>query len=192
VAALIAAVVLAAGESARLGQPKQLIGWQGQSLVRHAVECAADGGCEPVFVVLGAHAEKLRFELSATSARPVPNPRWQEGLGSSVSAGVRAVEEQSPEASAVVLLVCDQPRITPGLIRRLCRRRAEAGARLVACAYAGTVGVPALFDRDFFPDLAGLSGPVGARSLLRRHADEVLQIPWPEGALDLDLPEDLP
>lgn len=189
---MIAAVVLAAGESARLGQPKQLIGWQGQSLVRHAVECAADGGCEPVFVVLGAHAEKLRFELSATSARPVPNPRWQEGLGSSVSAGVRAVEEQSPEASAVVLLVCDQPRITPGLIRRLCRRRAEAGARLVACAYAGTVGVPALFDRDFFPDLAGLSGPVGARSLLRRHADEVLQIPWPEGALDLDLPEDLP
>ena len=63
---------------------------------------------------------------------------------------------------------------------------------LISSAYAGTVGVPALFDREFFPELTALSGSEGARSLIRRHADEVLQIPWPEGALDLDLPDDLP
>jgi molybdenum cofactor cytidylyltransferase len=167
VAAVIAAVILAAGESARLGRPKQLLTYRGRTLLRHVVDCASRGGCDPVFVVLGARAAELRHELEEPPVETVLNESWRQGIGSSVRAGVEAVERRRPETSAVLLLTCDQPRITPGLVRHLCARIDDDDARMVACEYAGTVGVPALFHRSLFPELLALRGPAGALDIDR-------------------------
>jgi molybdenum cofactor cytidylyltransferase len=187
---MIAAVILAAGESARFGRPKQLLAYRGRTLLRHVVECAVDGGCDPVIVVLGARADELRPELEATAAEPVLNAGWREGIGSSVRAGVEAVESRRSEASAVLLLTCDQPRITPELVQRLGERFGAGQALIVACEYAGTVGVPALFHRSLYPELRALSGSVGAKPVLEHHREDLVRVPWPEGAIDIDLPED--
>ena len=187
---MIAAVVLAAGESSRLGRPKQLLPRRGRSLLRHAVDCATVAGCEPVVVVLGAGAEEMRGALSGAGARPVVNADWRSGLGSSVRAGVAALASSAAGVRAVLLLACDQPRLEPVVLRRLVAAF-DRGARIAACGYAGTVGVPALFDRALFDELLALDGREGARSVLRAHAAEVTAVPWPEGAVDVDTPEDL-
>lgn len=188
---MIAAVILAAGESARLGRPKQLLPFRSRTLLRHVVECATDGGCDPVLVVLGARADELLGELDETVAHRVLNEAWRQGIGSSVRAGVAAVRQQWPETSAVLLLTCDQPRITPQLVRRIGERFDRADARIVACEYAGTIGVPALFERSLFPELLALSGTTGAKPVLEAHPTDVVRISWPDGARDIDRPEDL-
>jgi molybdenum cofactor cytidylyltransferase len=191
VAAVIAAVILAAGESARLGRPKQLLPYRGRTLLRHVVECAAAGGCDPVLVVLGARADELLGELEGTRAHRVLNDAWRQGIGSSVRAGVAAVRREWPDSNAVLLLTCDQPRITADLVRRIGERFDRSDARIVACEYAGTVGVPALFGRSLFPELLALSGSTGAKPVLEAHATDVVGLPWPDGAIDIDRPEDL-
>jgi molybdenum cofactor cytidylyltransferase len=188
---LIAAVILAAGASARLGRPKQLLAYRGRTLLRHVVDCAAAGGCDPVLVVLGAHADAVRAELEETTAHAVRNDAWRQGVGSSVRAGVDAVQRGWQDASAVLLLTCDQPRLTPELVRRLRERFVRTAARIVACEYAGIVGVPALFARSLFPELLALPGPTGAKPVLQAHAREVVGFAWPDGAADVDTPEDL-
>ncbi len=190
-AGLIAAIVLAAGESGRLGRPKQLLAYRGRTLVRHVVECAAAGGCDPVLVVLGARAREVGHEVEQTAAHAVLNPRWSEGLGSSVRAGVEALQSGWPQAAGVLLLACDQPRITADLVRGLLEQLAEPGRRIVACSYAGTVGVPALFDRSLFPELAALAGPGGAKAVIRSHWAELTRWPWPDGAFDIDVTADV-
>jgi molybdenum cofactor cytidylyltransferase len=191
VAAVIAALILAAGESARLGRPKQLLPYRGRTLLRHVVECAAAGGCDPVLVVLGARADELLGRLEGTAAHRVLNEAWREGIGSSVRTGVAAVRHRWPDASAVLLLTCDQPRITPDLVRRIGERFDRAEGRIVACEYAGTIGVPALFERSLFPELLALSGSTGAKPVLEAHPTDVVRLPWPDGAKDIDRPEDL-
>jgi molybdenum cofactor cytidylyltransferase len=191
VAAVIAAVILAAGESARLGRPKQLLPYRGRSLLRHVVECAVAGGCDPVLVVLGARADELLGELEGTAAHRVRNEAWRQGIGSSVRAGVAEVRRRWPAASAVLLLTCDQLRVTPDLVRRIGERFDHTAGRIVACEYAGTVGVPALFERSLFPELLALSESAGAKPLLEAHASDVVGLPWPDGAVDINVPEDL-
>jgi len=188
---VIAAVILAAGASARLGQPKQLLVHRGRTLLRHTVECAVDGGCDPVRVVLGAHADAVEGELEGSVARSVRHAAWDRGIGSSVCAGVAAVQRECARARGVLLLTCDQPRLTPQLVRRLRRRFLRGDAPIVACGYAGTVGVPALFARELFAELLALDGPTGAKPVLRAHAGEIVTVPWEDGAADIDRPEDL-
>jgi molybdenum cofactor cytidylyltransferase len=190
VVAVIAAVVLAAGESSRLGRPKQLLTYRGRSLLRHTVDCACAGGCDPVVVVLGAHAVDVRPELEKTKTRVVVNTDWQSGLGTSVRAGVHAVQQGYPTVRGVLLLACDQPKIAAEVVRDLRERFETTGARMVACEYAGTVGVPALFDRSLFAELLKLPNSQGAKSVLQCHAADVVRLVWPDGAADIDTPED--
>lgn len=187
---MIAAVVLAAGKSSRFGRPKQLLTYRGHSLLRHTVDCARAGGCDPVVVVLGAYADDLRPELEATETRVVVNSDWQSGLGTSVRVGVRAVQQGYPTTRGVLLLACDQPKIAADVVRNLRERFETTGARMVACEYAGTVGVPALFERSLFSELLKLSSSQGAKSVLEGHADDVARLAWPDGAVDVDTPED--
>ena len=192
---MIAAVVLAAGESSRLGRPKQLVAHRGRSLIRGAVEAALGGGCSPVIVVLGAQAEQVRQEIDSLDVRAVVNPGWREGMAGSVRAGIAELEAASDEVEAVVLTGCDQPHISADVLRRLLeayRGREDATATMAACAYAETLGAPALFARAEFGRLLALDGDRGARDLLRSAADRVVRIPWPEGARDVDVPEDVP
>lgn len=187
---MTAAIVLAAGRSARFGRPKQLLRIDGRSLVARAVDAAREGGCDPVVVVVGADAEAVRRELADQPVRIVLNEQWEEGLASSVRAGVAAVATLAGVRAALIL-TCDQVRLAPAVVRGLLAAAAAAQGKMVASEYGGTVGVPALFDRSHFAGLLALRGESGAKQLLLRHAAAVLRVPWPDGASDLDAPEDL-
>jgi len=200
-----AAVILAAGASTRLGQPKQLLRMGDESLLHRTARLALEAGCGPVFAVLGFEAETMRAELSGQGLEGfgleiVVNENWQEGIGASLRTGMEAMQQLDRQPDSVLVLVCDQPRLTAEYLRTLidshqsARKSANsvtAGVLITASVYAGRAGVPAVFSSGLFSELAALSGDRGARGLIQAHGARVQGIPWPEGELDLDRPEDL-
>lgn len=185
-------VLLAAGRSARMGTPKQLLRFGGRSLLRGAAEEALASGCSPVVVVLGAFARRLKLELAELPVRIVTNEAWREGMGGSIRVGMDALLSQpdGDPVDAAVLMVCDQPFCTATHLRRLvvCHQQLKGAA--VASSYGGVRGVPALFSRPLFAELLELRGPEGARRILQSHAYETWEIPFPAGAMDIDTPKD--
>jgi len=184
----IAAIVLAAGASARMGRPKLLLPYHGVPLLRRAVETAFRGGCGDVVVVLGADPEQYLPILAGTSARPVHNPDFTQGLSSSIRAGIEAVPEG---AVAAVIMLADQPLIDEGVIHRLIETYRTSGMKIVACTYGGVHGVPVLFDRALFLELLVLEGDQGARQVMATYPRHVGTVEIPlEAAADIDTPDD--
>ncbi len=186
----VAAVVLAAGGSSRMGSPKQLLRIAGESLVRRAAQTALASRCAAVFVVVGAHAKAVTQELDGLAVTLVRNPHWQDGIGSSIRAGVEAVVAAEPHFDAVLITLADQPAVATKLLDQLVAAGVAAPAGLVGCEYAGTVGAPALFAQQHFDALRALEGDRGGRALLAAHADVVVRIPCPLAAIDIDRRED--
>jgi CTP:molybdopterin cytidylyltransferase MocA len=174
----IAAVVLAAGASRRLGSPKQLVMLDGETLLERAVRLARAAGCSPVIVVLGAEHERVLADCRLGDAVPVIHDKWEEGMGASIRLGVGACEG----AAGVVVMTCDQPAVTVEHLQLLMR-----GTDVKASSYAGRKGVPAFFPERYFDELMALSGDVGARDLLR--SAEAVELE--NGELDVDTVEDL-
>uniref|UniRef100_A0A7V5CSV8 Nucleotidyltransferase family protein n=1 Tax=Acidobacterium capsulatum TaxID=33075 RepID=A0A7V5CSV8_9BACT len=187
-----AAILLAAGSSSRLGQPKQLVRHQGQSLLRRTASLALASGASPVIVVLGNSAPQLRPELEGLSVSVVENPDWATGMASSLRCGLAQLLRQAPAAPAALLLVCDQPHLQAVHLRQLWQQY-QASNQVVAAQQAdGHPGVPAIFPACCFPQLAALQGDQGARALLRQLPPSELQtISMPEALADLDTPADL-
>jgi molybdenum cofactor cytidylyltransferase len=181
--------VLAAGASRRLPGPKQLLRYRGVTLVRRAAQTAVAAACGPVVVVLAPGAGPLRFELVDLDVRMVENPDTAKGLSTSVRAGLEALE-RGGTPDAVVFMTCDQPLLTAEILRSLVAAFAASRPAAVACEYAGTIGVPVLFDRSLFGELRALEGDQGAKRILRRHPAETVRIPFEQGSLDIDTPED--
>lgn len=188
----IGIVILAAGASTRMGTIKQLLAFHGRSLLRHATEEALASGCRPVVVVLGAHAERLKDEISELPVRVVVNARWSQGMGTSIRAGIEALvaDPGGDEVVAAILAVCDQPFFSRRIIHDLVATDRRSGSAIAAATYESTRGVPALFSRSLFPELMVLDGHEGARQVIRAHPGETVAVPFPEGALDMDTPED--
>jgi molybdenum cofactor cytidylyltransferase len=184
---MIAAVVLAAGGSVRLGQPKQLLHQAGQTLVRRIAIAAIEAGCNPVVVVVGNWGEEITAALENLPVTIVPNKSWESGIGSSIRAGVQA----SWESEATIVLTCDQPSVNRDIIARLIAARNQTSRPIVASAYAETLGIPALFAREFYPLLTSIVGDQGAKSMILSHLDEVVSVPFATGVVDIDVPEDL-
>jgi molybdenum cofactor cytidylyltransferase len=186
----IGAVVLAAGESSRFGQPKQLIQFRGKNLVRRIIDAACEAGCLPVVVVIGSDGERVARELEHVGVIGVQNRNWQRGIGSSIRAGVQVLIDNVPDVEAIVLLVCDQPAVDARVIERLISLRETTKKSIVASSYADTLGVPALFDRSLFQELLSLSDEAGAKSIILRNRERVAQFPFPEGRSDIDTLDD--
>lgn len=184
------AVILAAGSSSRMGSPKQALRFRGQSLLRRAALAALDAGCRPVIVVTGANAGLSRRELDGLDVREVSNPHWETGMASSTRAGVEGLLAADPEAAAAVLMLCDQPHVTAGVISNLVAAYRATGRPVAASTYGGTFGVPALFSRALFAELARLEGLSGAKEVIRRHAAEACFLPFQGGEVDVDTPDD--
>ncbi|MGA3070701.1 MAG: nucleotidyltransferase family protein [Terracidiphilus sp.] len=191
----VAAIVLAAGASRRLGQPKQLLMLGGEILVARAIRLAAEAGAIPVIAVLGAHHERISAAIDSkkmSNAIPVFNGDWQQGIATSIHAGVRALENLAPQASGALILGCDQPRLTAGHLRALLEAfAAQCSSAIVASAYAGVAGTPAVFPRAVFAELLALRGDQGARALLMKPPCPSTSLPFPGGEIDIDLPADL-
>ncbi len=199
----VGAVILAAGGSSRLGQPKQLLTFRGETLVCGAVRAAAAGGCEPVLIVVGENSEAIKLALDirdsrissfsglegVTRPRPtiIENGEWRRGVGTSIHLGL----EQLPNfVEAAVLLVCDQPFLDASIVSQLIAARAETGKPIIASSYANTLGVPALFDRSCFDALLTLPDATGAKAFIMSGQFEVASIPFARGEIDIDTPED--
>lgn len=183
---------MAAGASSRLGRPKQLLALNGQTLLGRTVRAAAEAGCAPVIVVVGAHADAVIGEARALPGpvQVVVNERWQNGMGTSLAAGVGALQTAAPNVRAAVVLLCDQPRVSAETVRALVDTYAASGRLIAASEYSGTLGAPCLFDQTFFGELTALSGDAGARRILARHPEQVAAVPFAGGADDVDTPND--
>ncbi|OYT71188.1 MAG: 4-diphosphocytidyl-2C-methyl-D-erythritol synthase [Chloracidobacterium sp. CP2_5A] len=191
-----AAILLAAGAARRMGErPKLLLKIDGESLLRRAARLAREAAARPIIVVAGRHAESYRSELDSWTDRAavslVHHLDWAEGLGGSLRRGVAALPADWPPEATFFVLAPDQPLVsTPQLagLRKLLEARPEVTA--VACAYAGTVGVPALFRYAWRERLLTASGDVGARRFLSLYRREVAALPFPDGDCDIDTEED--
>jgi molybdenum cofactor cytidylyltransferase len=183
-----AAVILAAGASSRLGQAKQLLAIAGEPLLRRVVRIADEVGCQPIIVVIGFEADRMRSALADFRVIVAVNEDWRAGMGSSMRCGVETALQISPP-EAILLMVCDQIRLSADVLRQLLRLRGLANYPITAARYSGRLGVPAVFSSIFFPDLLAVSGDRGARGILERNAARVGAVD--EGESDLDTPDDL-
>ncbi len=190
---MIAAVILAAGASSRFGSPKALLELEGQTLLRRVVRRAFEGGCDPVVLVLGADAERCRAAVGGDPIVVVVNSDWEEGMGSSIRAGISALAGR-PEIRGALLLTCDQPLLTSSLVTDLRTAFEDFSGNpprsAVVCGYAGTRGIPALFGAPLFASLQRLGGDRGAKTVLEQEVDHIRVVDWPDGAVDIDRRED--
>lgn len=186
----VAVLLLAAGGSSRMGHAKQLIKLNNASLIKRAAQSALQSQCDQLYVVVGAQGETIRKELEGMDLNIVLNPEWGKGIGSSIHAGIKAIKTDINSFDAVLILLVDQPAINDTLLNGFIKKF-EEGSALIASYYADTIGVPALFSKVYFDDLEKLTDDRGAKGLLQRHAAEVTQIPFPDGAFDVDTPTDL-
>jgi molybdenum cofactor cytidylyltransferase len=182
----VAAVVLAAGGSARFGKPKQFALFQGETFIRRMVAAAIEAGCAAVVVVTGEDSARVSLELSGLAVSIAMNPNWQSGLGSSIVVGIRRAMNLTPDLEAVVLLTCDQPFVTAPVLGQLMQLQLTTGKPIVASAYATTLGIPALFDRSCFPDLLRLTGDSGAKGIILARSHDVVSFDFPAGEIDID------
>jgi molybdenum cofactor cytidylyltransferase len=176
---MIAAIILAAGASKRLGQPKQLVEIGSEMLLQRAIRTAHEAGCAPVIVVLGASHAEIIARTNLHHAVTVIHSAWRKGMASSLRVGVEAIPKA---AEGVVLLTCDQPAVSAAHLRSL-----MVSGNVTASAYAGRHGVPAYFPASMFAELMKLYGDAGARELLHSAA----AVDLPGGELDVDTLADL-
>lgn len=184
------AVILAAGASARMGSPKQLLLLEGQPLVVRATAAALDAGAWPVVVVLGAHAEKIRPVLARLPVLIVENSSWPEGMAASIRTGITTLTQFSRTHDAALIALCDQPAFSPTVIAQLLAAQHTTGRSIVAARYSSRHGAPALLLREHFPALTALTGEAGARDLLNGDSARIAAVDLPALAHDLDTPED--
>jgi molybdenum cofactor cytidylyltransferase len=186
-----AAIILAAGASTRLGQPKQLIAVDGETLLHRTTRLAIEAGCLPVLVVLGRDAATLAGEVEELGVSIVINDEWQTGMASSLRRGLQAVLAAKPHQPRIMILVCDQPKLDVSVLRDLLSAHTEKETLIAASRYQGTNGVPAIFSRELFPELLELTGDQGARRIMQLHLEEVASVDFQDGEYDLDTPQDL-
>ena len=184
----IGIIILAGGESRKLGTPKQLVEFKGKSLLRNAAEVALKCVCNTVIVVLGSRAEEIYEDIRELSVETVTNYAWKDGISTSLKKGLTKLD---PQTSAAVIMLSDQPFVTENTIRSLIETYVLSGKPIVASRYDGVLGVPALFDREIFDELLALEGDAGARVVIRRSGpSRIATIEAPEAAFDVDTPAD--
>jgi len=183
-------LILAAGASTRMGQPKQMLVVDGEPLLVHSVRVALETGAE-VYVVIGAHADAHKALLSGLPIHMVEHPHWQNGMGSSLKAGLREILIANPTTTGVLVMLCDQPKVSRAHLETLLHRAARSEKEIVASHYDQTFGVPALFKQSMLSSLLTLGDEAGAAKLIRSHPDKVEVVDFPDGSIDLDTPGDV-
>lgn len=186
---LIGIILLAAGESARLGEPKQLVRFQGATLLRRSVKAALKISGK-IVVTLGSRIEIIRKEIEDLPVEIVENKDWQTGMSGSIKVGLKKLFDDADSIRAVVVMVCDQPFVDENLLEKIITKFHETDAPIVACAYQNTRGVPALFHRKLFPELLALDAKAGAKRLIKKYESQTATVSFPEGEFDIDTPAD--
>jgi molybdenum cofactor cytidylyltransferase len=182
-------IILAAGASIRLGNPKQNLIFQNKTLLERSIETAVGSECRPIIVVLGANADGIDIGIKDKNVEFIFNPNWNEGMASSIRIAISEIEKHE-EISNVLIMLCDQPFVKSKLIADMLLKQQETDKAIVACKYNDTIGVPVLFDRSLFDELLLLKGQEGAKKILKDHPQDVVTIPFDKGSIDIDTQED--
>ncbi len=183
----VGALILAAGGATRMGSSKARLRWRGKSLLRHCAEVALASQCDEVHVVVGADGAALEREVSDLDVELIHHEQWQQGIGSTIAA---AVGHLGDRLDGIVILLCDQPFVTPELLDEILALHRSTRSEITACRYLSTLGPPTFFARSAFERLGSLTGDRGAKSLLTGNPEKVSTVDFPLGAFDIDTRED--
>jgi molybdenum cofactor cytidylyltransferase len=183
------AIILAAGESSRLGSPKQLLIYRGETLLQRTINAAKQAGMKCIILVLGASKALVLSQTDIAGVNVTENENWQAGMSSSVATGIKAIKEMHPPPDAAILMVCDQPYISSSVLTELLAVQKTTGKPIIACEYENITGVPAVFHQSFFEQLANLDGDAGARKIIKEYPEKVAVVPFPLGIVDIDTPD---
>jgi molybdenum cofactor cytidylyltransferase len=186
----VGGLLLAAGGSTRFGSPKQLVEFEGKTLIQRSAEAVSESGCTKIVAVLGADMDESRRQVKDLDLEIVENEDWRSGMSSSIKLGLSKLIELEPELEAVLITLMDQPKVTASHLTAFVDRFAETRPPVIAAEYSGTKGVPALFSRELFDELLRLKDDKGARSIIRGGLD-VKTISLEEAAIDIDSLADL-
>lgn len=186
----IAIVILAAGESSRMQQPKQLLPWGETTLLGHAIETAKTSSAHEVFVVLGANSEMILRQIDRTQINIVLNDNWKKGMGSSISCVVKEFIQNKKHFDGLLFMLCDQPFIDTAYLNTMISTFSDECNDIVATAYENGSGVPVLYDQRFIPDLEKLDGIVGAKEILLKNTQSTTNLKAKGKEIDLDTYED--
>ncbi len=183
-------LIVAAGQSKRLGSPKQLLMYEGKTLINRLIDIVKEAVDFPMVLVLGAHAEKIKLQLSNPNMPIIINEQWAQGMGSSISIGLEGLIQKNPAIDGVMVLVCDQPFLNREHILTLLDLQAKSALPMAACYYAGVLGTPAVFHQSIFPELLALKADMGAKNIINHRIQEVAKLHFEQGLLDIDTEED--
>jgi len=182
--------VLAAGNSSRMGKPKQLLVVNEKTLLNHTLSQCLESEAERVIVVLGSNFQLISDTITSKHVCILNNPRWQQGMGSSISCAVRYLKSNCSEIDAVLFALSDQPLVSVNNYNKLINRYIKNSNKIISSRYNEHLGVPAIFDRKYFDDLEKLDGQLGAKDLIKKNLKNVDIVEMGECLMDLDTPED--
>ncbi len=183
-------IILAAGESSRLGFPKQIAKFKEKTLLQHAIDAALGSKAEKHILVLGANKDEIKKTFRGDSIPNIPNQHWQKGMASSMKKGLEYLLKFNPP-DQIIIMLCDMPYVDSKLLNKLIATQKKTGKGIVACSYADTIGVPILFTKAYFEELKALSGDEGAKKVAMAHSDDCETVSFPMGKVDIDTEADL-
>lgn len=183
-------IILAAGNSSRLGKPKQLLNYKGKTLLQTVIDEALKTADATVTVVLGAYADEILAKHQNDQVNFVINKNWESGMASGIAAGISAVIEKNDKTESIIIAVADQVFIKMSTFNHLIEKHQETGKNIIASAYAGTIGTPVLFGKQYFDALLALKGTDGAKKILKQHHQDVETVVFDGGETDIDTETD--
>lgn len=183
-------IILAAGNSSRLGQPKQLLRYKDTTFLEYIIGEASVIKEAAVIVVTGANHELIEKEIDASKIKIAFNPDWELGMSSSINTGLNKALQLFPEIEKCILAVCDQPFVSHSIFENLIAEYHKTKKGIVASSYAETVGTPVLFAKKYFDELLRLKGQEGAKKIINRFLEDTASTPFEKGNIDIDTEED--
>ena len=183
----LAVLILAAGNSSRMGFPKQLLKWKGTNLLQHAINSVKDINADNIFLVLGANYEKVKSNIKADGITVLKNENWENGLGNSIAFGIKYIKESPLNIENVLILLADQPLIDAHYLKLLINTHNQAKREITCTLYnTNKFGVPVIFDKMYFEDLSQLNHDKGAKGLLEKYSDNLAYVDGKNVIVDID------
>lgn len=183
-------IILAAGSSSRLGRSKQLLDYKGKTLLQTVINEALETSCRPVLVVLGANAKEIASQHQNDQTNFVINESWENGMASSIVAGLSTMIKNNSEIESIIIAVADQAFIKMINFNNLIEKQKETGKNIIASTYAETIGTPVLFKKDYFEALLSLTGAEGAKKILKQYPQDLETVVFEHGEIDIDTETD--
>jgi molybdenum cofactor cytidylyltransferase len=184
-------IILAAGQSSRLGRAKQLVTYKGKSLLQNAIDEAKGVNEANVMVVLGARYEELYAHILHYDVAIVKNELWSQGLSTSIRCAMQEIISKYKGVNKILFTVCDQPYVSTTLLEKIIIEHETNGKNIIASKYNETLGVPALFTKAYFNELMSLDGDAGAGKIIKKYLDQVGVVSFEKGEIDVDCIDDL-